>query len=119
MATLANVITPVVNPSAAPATNTITAVGDQFAAEYGATYLLLFNNGSASPGNIVLDDPVSVTPSAATAFNPDVTVAIAAGEQRAIKVEANRFRASDGYVKWTYSADITHANSKVQIYRIN
>lgn len=118
MATLTNIVTPVVKPAAAPANNTITAAGDQFAAEFGAVYLLRFNNGSATPANVVLDDPVSVTPADATAFNPDVTVAVPAGEVRSMKVEANRFRNSSGNIVWTYSADMTNANSKVEIYRI-
>ena len=119
MATLTNIITPVVNPSAVPANNTVTAAGDQFAAEYGATYLLRFINGSATPANVVMDDPNSVTPLAATAFNADVTVAVPAGEVRSIKVEANRFRNASGNIVWTYSADMTHANSKVEIYRVS
>lgn len=119
MATLTNVVTPVVNPSAAPATNTIAAAGDQFAADFGAVYLMRWTNGSATPGNVVMDDPNSVTPSAATAFNPDVTIAVPAGESRAQRIDSARFRNSSGNIVWTYSADMTHANSKVEIYRIS
>ena len=118
MATLTNIITPVVKPSAAPANNTITAAGDQFAAEYGAVYLLRFNNGSATPANVVMDDPNSATPADATAFNPDVTVAVPAGEARSMRVDASRFRNSSGNIVWTYSADMTNAASKVEIYRV-
>ncbi len=118
MATLTNVVTPVVKPSAATATNTISAAADQFAAEFGARYLLRFANGSATPANVVLDDPTSVNPGDATTFNPDVTVSVPAGEVRTMRVDAKRFRASDGFIKWTYSADMTNANSKVEIYRL-
>lgn len=118
MAILTNIITPVVNPAAAPTNNAITAAGDQFAAEYGAVYLLRFNNASVTPGNVVLDDPVNATPVGATAFNPDVTVAVPAGEARSIRVDANRFRNGDGDIVWTYSADMTNAASVVEIYRI-
>lgn len=118
MATLTNINTPVVNPSAQPTTNVITAAGDQFAAEFGAKYLLRFNNGSATPGNIVIDDPTAVTPLGATAFNPDVTVAIPAGEVREILVDAARFRNSSGFIVWTYSANITNAASLVTIFRL-
>jgi hypothetical protein len=118
MATLTNVNTPTVNPSAAPTTNVIAAAADQFAADFGAVYLLRFNNGSATPSNIVFDDPIAVTPVGATAFNPDVTVAVPAGEVREVKLESARFRASDGFIKWTYSASMVNAASLVTIFRI-
>jgi hypothetical protein len=119
MATFTNVNTPAVNPSAAPTTNVITAAGDQFAAEHGAVYLVRFANGSASPGNVVLDDPIAVTPVGATAFNPDVTVAIPAGEVREMRIDAARFRhPTSGMIVWTYSANITNAASLATINRI-
>lgn len=119
MATFTNINTPVVNPSAAPTTNVITAAGDDFAAEFGAVYLIRFNNGSATPGNIVLDDPNAVTPVGATAFNPDVTVAVPAGEVREMRVDAARFRhPTTGKIAWTYSANITNAASLATIFRI-
>ena len=118
MATFTNINTPVVNPSAAPTTNVITAAGDQFAAEQGAVYLIRFNNGSATPGNVVLDDPSAVTPVGATAFNPDVTVSIPAGEVREMRVDASRFRNAAGNIVWTYSANITNAASLATIFRI-
>lgn len=119
MATLTNVNVPVVNPSAAPTTNVMTAATDTFAAEFGAVYLLRFNNASATPGNVVLDDPNAVTPVGATAFNPDVTVAVAAGTVKEIKVDASRFRSAAGFITWTYSADMTNAASLVTINRIS
>ena len=118
MATLTNIITPVVNPAAAPTNNAVTAAGDQFVAEFGAVYLLRFNNASATPANVVLDDPVSVAPAGNTQFNPDVTVAVPAGQARSMRVDANRFRNSAGNIVWTYSADMTNAASVVEIYKI-
>lgn len=118
MATLTNINTPVVNPSAAPLTNAVAVAGDQFAAEFGAVYLLRFTNASATPANVVLDDPTAATPVAATAFDPDVTNAVPAGQSRTIRVDANRFRNSSGNIVWTYSADMTNAGSLVEIYRI-
>jgi len=118
MATLTNINTPVVGPSAAPLTHAIAAAGDQFAAEHGAVYVLRFTNASATPGNVVLDDPVSVNPGSATQFNPDVTVSVPAGQTREIRVDANRFRNSSGNIVWTYSADMTNAGSLVQINKI-
>lgn len=118
MATFTNINTPTVNPSAQPTTNAITAAGDQFAAEWGAKYLIRFNNASASPGNVVLDDPTAVTPVGATTFNPDVTIAIPAGEVREVLVDAARFRNSSGNIVWTYSANITNAASLATIFRL-
>ena len=118
MATFTNINTPVVNPGAAPTTNVITAAGDQFAAEWGAKYLIRFNNGSATPGNVVFDDPTAVTPVGATAFNPDVTVSVPAGEVREVLIDAARFRNSAGNIVWTYSANITNAASLVTIFRL-
>ncbi len=118
MATFTNVNTPVVNPSAAPLTNVITAAGDQFAAEFGGQYLIRFANGSATPANVVLDDPTAVTPVAATAFNPDVTVAVPAGEVREMRVDGNRFRNAAGNIVWTYSANMTNAASLCTINRL-
>lgn len=119
MSTFANINTPVVNPSAAPTTNVITAAADDFVAEHGAVYLVRFVNASATPGNVVIDDPNAVTPVGATAFNPDVTVAIPAGETREVKMDANRFRnGTSGKIAWTYSANITNAASLATINRI-
>lgn len=118
MATLTNIVTPVVNPAGAPSNNAVTAAGDQFAAEFGAVYLLRFTNASATPANVVLDDPVSVAPVGNTAYNPDVTVAVPAGQSRAMRVDSNRFRNSSGNIVWTYSADMTNAGSVVEIYRL-
>lgn len=118
MATLTTINTPVVNPSAAPGTHAIAAAGDQFAAEFGAVYVLRFTNASATPGNIVFDDPTAVTPVGATQFNPDVTVALAAAATREVRLDANRFRNGAGNIVWTYSADMTNAGSLVQINKI-
>lgn len=120
MATLTNINTPVVNPAGAPSTNAVSAAADQFAAQFGARYLLRFTNGSAVASNIVLDDPTSPTPTGATAFNPDITVAMpgVAGSVRAIIVDANRFRDANGNIVWTYSASMVNAASLVEIYKV-
>lgn len=118
MAIFTNINTPGVNPSAAPTTNVVTAAGDQFAAEFGAQYLLRFNNGSATPANVVLDDPTSVAPVGNTTFNPDVTVAVPAGEVREMKVDGNRFRNASGNIVWTYSANMTNAATLCTINRV-
>lgn len=116
MSTFANINPCVVNPAAAPLTNAITATTDQFAAQAGAKYLLRFNNASATPANVVFDDPTAVSPDGATAFNPDVTVNIPAGQVRTFRIDANRFRNSSGNIVWTYSASMVNAASLCEIY---
>lgn len=116
MATMANINAPIVNPSAAPLTNAMAAAADQFAANAGAKYLVRFTNASATPGNVVLDDPTAVSPEGATAFNPDVTVSLPAGATRTMRMDAARFRNSTGFISWTYSANMVNAGSLAEIY---
>lgn len=116
MATLTNINPPVVNPGAAPLTNVIAAAADQFTAEFGRKYLVRFNNGSATPANVVLDDPTAVTPAGATAFNPDVTVNIPAGQARTMWMDAVRFANGSNVIAWTYSASMVNAASLIEIY---
>lgn len=120
MATLTNLNNPVVKPAAGPLTNVMAAAADQFAAEYGAVYLLRFTNGSAVAANIVLNDPTSTSPGDATTFDPDVTVAMpgVAGSVRTMRVDAMRFRDGSGNISWTYSASMVNAASLVEIYRV-
>lgn len=121
MATFTQINAAVVNPSAAPLNNAMTAASDGFAADFGAKYLIRFTNGSAVASNIVLDDPTAVSPVGATAFNPDVTVAMpgVAGSVREMYVDATRFRnASTGLITWTYSASMVNAASLVEITRV-
>jgi hypothetical protein len=116
MTIFTNINTPVVKPAGAPSTNAITAAGDGFNAQFNAKYLLRFANGSATPGNIVLNDPTSSNPGDATSFDPDVTISLPAGSVRTIRVDAARFRDSNGQVTWTYSANMTNAASLLEIY---
>lgn len=117
MSTLTNINPKATVPAGAPTTNAIAAAADEFVAQPNAVYMLRFTNGSATPGNIVVDDPTSPDPGNATAFNPDVTVALpATPASRTLFLDARRFRASDGKIKWTYSANMTNAASVVEIY---
>lgn len=117
MATLVNINVPSVKPSAAPTTNAISVLGDDFVAQFGRNYLLRFTNASVTPGSVVLDDIASQTPLEATQFDPDVTVILGAGQTRVITVEAHRFRDPvTGKVSWTYSADMVNAGSLVEIH---
>lgn len=116
MSTWANINTPTVKPAAGPLTNALTATTDQFAAQAGAKYLIRWTNASATPGNVVLNDPTSINPGDATTFDPDVTVSLPAAATRTQRVDANRFRDSSGNIVFTYSANMTNAGSLVEIY---
>lgn len=80
-------------------------------ATYGIKALLLrFTNTGGSPVTVTMDDPTSVTPVAATAFNPDIGVAVPAttGERVFMIPDVTRFTdPSTGRVNWTYSGALT------------
>jgi hypothetical protein len=60
-----------------------------------------------------------VTPVGATAYNPDITVAVPAGEVREMRIDASRFRhPTTGFITWTYSASMVNAASLATIFRI-
>lgn len=79
--------------------------GDNFTpANPGEDYFLHVKNGGGGSINVVLDDPTSVDPGAATSFNPDVTVAVPNGGERMILVRPSRYlNTSTNQVAWTYS----------------
>ena len=117
MATLANINPRATVPAGAPTTNPMAAAADEFVAQPGAVYMVRFTNGSATPANIVVDDPTSPDPGNATAFNPDITQAMpAAPATRTLFLSSARFRNSQGKIAWTYSASMVNAASLVEIY---
>lgn len=69
---------------------------------------LRVTNGSAGSINVVLDDPNSLTPESATAFNPDATHAVAAGASRYVLLDEARIarfkNKTTNRIDWTYSA---------------
>jgi len=76
--------------------------GDDFA-NNGLVLLHVVNGGGGSI-NVVVDDPNSPNPGSATQFNPDVTVAVPAGEDRFIgPFPTFRFNDANGRVNVTYS----------------
>lgn len=68
------------------------------------TYLAVVNGGGGSI-TVTIDDPNSLNPGNAAAFNPDLSVAVAAGATKYIgPLTATRFRnSSDGLVAVSYS----------------
>lgn len=62
-------------------------------------------NGDSSSHTVTINDPTSISPPGAVAFNPDVTVAVPAGEDRLIPVPP-RFGdpADSGLAALTWSA---------------
>lgn len=74
----------------------------------GASTWLHVKNGSASSITVTIDDPTSATPTAATAFNPDAAITVAAGAERIIGPISARFGApATGLASVTYSAVTT------------
>jgi hypothetical protein len=82
--------------------------GDNFTPTSDGDYILHVKNGGGSPITVVLDDPTSVDPGAATTFNPDVTVSVTNAQERMIRVRTARYRnPSTNQVAWTYSGVTT------------
>ena len=59
------------------------ALSDVLQQNNGRVYIHVKNGGGSSL-NVTIDDPNSQTPVSATAFNPDVVVAVANGEEKII-----------------------------------
>lgn len=68
-----------------------------------------FSNTGGSPVTVTFDDPTSVTPVAASQFNPDVAVSVPATTGvREFVVDALRFTdPATGRINWTYSGALT------------
>jgi len=79
------------------------AASDTFPAQAGETYIIDVNNAGGSPDSVAVDDPTSVAPSGATAFNPDLTISVTNGTRRQIRVDGTRHRDSTGNITVTHS----------------
>lgn len=80
----------------------------------GRTVILVKNDG-ASPTNVTIDDTGSQTPVGASAFTPDVVVAVPAGEERLIgPFSVNRFKENVG-LAFSEITSITWAAVKLPI----
>jgi len=64
--------------------------GDSFAAGPDENYFLQVTNGGGGSINVIINDPNTASPAGATAFNPDVTVAVAASATKTIKLASPR-----------------------------
>lgn len=107
---MATQVTPAVDAlSAAAGSFTPDAAGNYVTVAASDRVLLRFANASGSIITITLDDPSSVTPESATAFNPDVAIAVPATTGvRTIRLTGDRVRRfrdpATGRINWTYSA---------------
>ena len=77
-----------------PAPFTPAGAGDAYSVPAGSKALVLrVTNASVASINVTLDDPNSAAPANATAFNPDVVVAVGAGVTKYIKItDFDRFK---------------------------
>jgi len=93
-------------PTVAGITPTYAAVSasDTFAMASGHSYLLFVKNAGGSPDTCVVDDPNSVDPGAAAAWNPDASISVTNGQERMIKLNPARFKnAATGLCTVTHS----------------
>lgn len=82
------------------------AGGDKCTA--GPAVFLHVKNGGGAPITVTVDDPTSVSPSGAQAFNPDLSVVVTNAQERMIGPLTDRFtNPTDGLVAWTYSGVTT------------
>lgn len=93
------------------------AGGDSFPAIEQGTYLVHVINANAGATVLTVDDPNTVAPDSATAFNPDVALSVAAGTAKIFNLgNVGRYRDVNGNVNivWSVSATVTF-----MVYRIN
>lgn len=95
----------IVEPTLAGVADSLVAAaggGDSFV--NNGLVLFVVNNGSGGALTVTFDDPNSQNPGAATQFNPDVAVAVPAGQRRTIgPFPPFRFNDPNGRVNVTYS----------------
>jgi hypothetical protein len=87
--------------TAVSATDTFTPLND-------LPHILHVKNAGGSSDTVTVDDPNSVTPVAATAFNPDPTGVVANATERFFRIDPRRCRNSGtGLVTVTHSFTTT------------
>lgn len=92
--------------AAAPTVFTADATGDKFAIGSGPVFMRI-SNANGSSQTCTVDDPNSVTPEGATAWNPDVVITIPNATTRVVKIsDGRRFgnAADSGLVSLAWSA---------------
>jgi hypothetical protein len=79
------------------------------ASDYDKAFILQVKNAGGSPDSVVVDDPNTLGPAGATAFNPDVTVSVPAttGDVRIRLAPIRRYLQSNGTVAVTHSFTTT------------
>ena len=92
----------------APTAITADATGNTFTPPDNTEIFARFMNGSGASITVTVDDPNSVTPTGATAWDPDAAIVVGAGVDRMVKIgDPARFTAgATGKVTFTYS-DVT------------
>jgi hypothetical protein len=79
-------------------------------------FALFVNNGGGSSITVTIDDPNTITPVAATAFNPDPAVTVVNATARMILINTKRcLNGATGLINITYSAVTTVT---VAVYRL-
>ena len=74
----------------------------------GPTTFLHVKNGGGAPITVTVDDPTSVGPAGAQAFNPDLSVSVTNAQERMIGPITERFaNPADGLAAITYSGVTT------------
>lgn len=92
------------------------AGGDSFA-NNGHVFLEV-DNGGGGAINVVIDSPNVPAPEGATQYNPDVTVAVAAGARKIIgPFPPFRFNDASGLVNVSYSGVVTVTVRAVRLMR--
>lgn len=80
------------------------SASDTFAAASGNDYLLYVKNGGGSPDTVVVDDPNSVNPGAAVAWDPDKTMSVTNGTEKVQRIKTVRHKnQTTGLVTITHS----------------
>lgn len=98
------------DPSGASAS----AGGDQF--KNDGNVLLRVENTDASPHTVTVADQGSVAPVGATTFDPNVEIAVAAGDVViAGPFKSNRFNDANGFVQVTYDSETGLEVSALQL----
>lgn len=94
---------PPVNPSANPTLTTCGAT-DTIDVPPTGKIILIIQNTSGTVDNVVVADPSSVSPQAATAFTPAVPFSVPATTGvRHAELDCRRFRNSNGQISFTNS----------------
>ena len=102
-------LTPLAPSVAGAAPNSITpTAADTIPCAAYRWILLIVRTGGTNTYAANIDDPVSQSPSAATAFNPDIaTGTVAISSAKAFRLDCARFRDANGNINITSSSTFT------------